>query len=193
MKTLGVTFDGFLRFEKYWKDTKTKIMKKMYAINQVKSSLTFLQRKLIVNSLILSRVEYCIEATSSCPRSILSIPRRIINRTTRVITNNWNFEDSVSENYITLGWMEIEELVVWRTFKLAKKILLRKNPMKMLRRLAEESDGDWKVKPPEKRRTEVGKRTFSSRVRRLWSILPEEVKHLDINKKSTKKRKLRGL
>ena len=129
-------------------------MKKMYAISQVKSDLTFLQRKQIVNSLILSRVEYCIEATSSCPRSILNIPRRIINRTTRVITNNWDFEDSVSRNYKTLGWMEIEELVVWRTFKLAKKILLKRNPMKMLKRIAEEREDVWKIKSPEKRRTE---------------------------------------
>ena len=45
VKTLGVIFYGYLRFEKYWKDTKNKIMKKMYAISQVKSDLTFLQRK----------------------------------------------------------------------------------------------------------------------------------------------------
>ena len=114
VKTLGVKFDSFLRFESYWKDVRTKMTKKLYGISQVKRHLTFLQRRQLGNSLVVSRAAYCIEATSCCTKSVLSIAKRIMNRTTRILTDNWDYKQT-KQNYRSLGWMEIEEITIWRT------------------------------------------------------------------------------
>ena len=139
VKTLGVRFDTYLRFESYWKEVRGKMAKKLYGINQVKSHLNFLQRKQLGEGLLL-RALYCIEATSCCTRSVLNIPKRILNRTTRALTNNWSYEDT-KLSYKALGWIEIEEMVIWRTFKLTRKILAKQNPWKMLNRIATERNG----------------------------------------------------
>ena len=53
--------------------------------------------------------------------------------TTRVVTNYWDYDDT-KQNYKFLAWMELEELVFWRTYRMAKKILAKGNPLKMLKR-----------------------------------------------------------
>ena len=153
VKILGVKFNSFLRFESYWKEVRAKMSKKLHGISQIKSHLNFLQRKQLASSLVISRAEYCIEATSCCTRTVLSIARRILNRTTRVITNNWDPERT-ELNYRALGWMEIEELVTWKTYTMARKVLQRRNPLKILRKIALQNEGEWKIMTPKKYRTD---------------------------------------
>ena len=69
---------------------------------------------------------------------------------------------------------------------MATKILRKGNPLKMLKRIATERDNIWTVKKPKTYRTEMGKRSFSARVSRLWMVLPEELKTLDTSSKQTK-------
>ena len=66
---------------------------------------------------------------------------------------------------------------------LAKKILGNENPIRLLRRIADqEEDGSWTVKKADnKHRTELSRRCFSSR--RLWMVLMEEEKVCAINMK----------
>ena len=65
-------------------------------------------------------------------------------------------------------------------------MLQRKDPVRSLHCMADKTEeGVWKVKTPdEKARTEVGRRTFSSRVKRIWSILTEEEKVMNIKNKN---------
>ena len=163
VRTLGVKFDSYLRFEPYWREVRGKIMKKLYGLKQIKSHLTFRQRKQLGSSLVISRLSYCIEATSCCTKSVLNIPKRVLNRTTRVVTNNWDYDDT-KQNYKSLAWMELDELVVWRTYKMAKKMLVKGNPQKMLRRMATKSNDTWEIDPPKNHRTKLGRRSFTSRV-----------------------------
>ena len=148
VKTLGVKFDSSLRFEPYWKEVRGKMMKKLYGINQIKSNLNFLQRKQLGNSLIMSRASYCIEATSCCTRTVLNIPKRIMNRTARILTNNWD-DEQVKQNYRALGMMEVEEMAIWRTYKMAVKIQRKRNPQKMLKRIVTNKTGVWEMQEPD--------------------------------------------
>ena len=45
VKTLGVKFDNVLNFRPYWEEMRKSIQKKGYAVRQLKSSLSFLDRK----------------------------------------------------------------------------------------------------------------------------------------------------
>ena len=77
-------------------------------------------------------------------------------------------------------------MVVYRTFLLAKKLLLRKDQPRILESIATKVGAVWEVNEPNESRTEIGRRSFSSRVKRLWSLLPEESKDMTIETKDQK-------
>ena len=60
------------------------------------------------------------------------------------------------------------------------KILLRKYPVRLLRRIAEEKEGEeWTVKRIDERfRTEAGRWMFCTRVRRKWHLLDRSDKEM---------------
>ena len=115
LKTLGVIFDPFLKWKEYWEEVRGKVQRKLFAISQIKSNLTFIQRKDLGRGLIGSRLEYCLEATSTCSRSQLEVPKKLLNRTTRTVTNNWDFMET-KKNYVNLGWLTIEEQAIFKSY-----------------------------------------------------------------------------
>ena len=54
LKTLGVKFDSCLQFDAHWREIGNKMKKKLYGISQIKSHLTFKQRKNLARTLAVS-------------------------------------------------------------------------------------------------------------------------------------------
>ena len=80
----------------------------------------------------------------------------------------------------------MEDLVVYRTYLLAKKLLQKKDQQRILKSFAKITEYGLEVDSPAQSRTEIGKRSFSSRVKRLWSVLPEELKNGECKTKKQK-------
>ena len=76
LKTLGVHFDSQLKFKKYWSEVKPALWQRIFAISQLRSHLPFKKRKQLGQGLVLSKLQYCIEATSCCPKNIFNIEKR---------------------------------------------------------------------------------------------------------------------
>ena len=89
----------------------------------------------------------------------------------------WRKEDT-KFCFSVLKWLSLKEMAVFRTYTMARKILLKCDPLRILNRFADcGADGVWVVKTDNRiYRTAIGRRMFSSRVRRLWSVLTEEEK-----------------
>ena len=181
LKTLGVTFDSELKFKQYWEQTVRKAAQKQFALNKIRNYIHFNSRKKLGQGVIVSKIIYCIEATSSCPKSVLKGPKKILNRLTRNITGLWAWEDT-GRSYNVLGWMPLYELIIFRTYILAKKMLERGDPVRVINRFAKSDlGGTWSVKKEIRpARTETGRRTFSRRVMRLWEELTEDEKSANI-------------
>ena len=122
--------------------------------------------------MILSKLSYCIEATSSCPKSVLNAPIKGLNRCVRTVTEEWDRKET-KNCFTALKWLTLKEMAVFRIYKLARKMISRGDPVRILSRFADlEESGAWKVKNYDGcYRTAVGKRMFSSRIKRLWSVL----------------------
>ena len=71
LKMLGVHFDRELNFKKYWSEIQRPINQKIYAIGHLRSRIPFLSRKELGQGLVISKLGYCLVATSSCPKSVL--------------------------------------------------------------------------------------------------------------------------
>ena len=67
LKTLGVVFDNGLNFRKHWDNMTKSSWCKIYALSHLKSYLSLKHRAELGRGLILSKISYCLEATSTCP------------------------------------------------------------------------------------------------------------------------------
>ena len=185
LKTLGVAFDNEVNFKIHWESVTKSCWNKLFDISHLKSHLDVNMKKHLGQGLILSKIMYCIEATSSCPKNSLSSPSKLLNRTVRTILGEWRWEET-RFCYMALNWLNLKETAVLRIYMMARKIIMKKNPIRILSRFAEvNEDGNVKVKENNTRyRTEMGRRMFGARVRRLWSILDDEEKLFDPKNRS---------
>ena len=161
------------------------VLKRIRAINLLRSHLTFLERKELGLGLVISKIQYCLEVTSCCPRYIFNKPKKLLNRLVRGVSGEWQYERTAVA-FLALGWSRLEGLVILRSLLLAKKLLRKGDQPRILRSFAEEAEEGWLVKSIAESRTEIGRRSFASRVRRLWSVLPEEMKVIEIKSKDEK-------
>ena len=84
VRTLGMEFDKSLNFKQYWFGIINPVKRKIYAISQLGSNLTFSNRKMLAQGLVISKIGYCLEASSCCTKTTLQIPTKLLNRTARV-------------------------------------------------------------------------------------------------------------
>ena len=141
---------------------KTSVWKKIYGLCQIQSHIPFLQRKQLGQGLIVSKVSYCIEATSCCPKNILQQGSKLLNRTAREICGEFRWENTW-KCYASLGWFNLKELSIFRTFVMAQKLLITGSPSRLLRRIAEREGDIWKVKKSQSNcRTALGRRSFGN-------------------------------
>ena len=126
----------------------------------MKTHILFLNRKQLGDGLILSKISYCLEATSCCQRGILKIGKKILNRTVRDVCGEWRWENT-NACYTAVGWPSLEELGIFRTTIMAKKLLENGGPVRLLERFAVRDGERWKVKDAEVNcRTALMKRAF---------------------------------
>ena len=171
IKTLGVSFDSELTFKKYWGDVKSSVWKRIYGLGQVKCHIPFLHRKDLGQGLVISKLSYCIEATSCCPQNVLQIGKKLLNRTVREVCGEYRWEKTKA-CYHAVGWLDLQELSIFRTYILAQKLLKSGGPQRLLARIADKVGDLWTVKEDSGNyRTALGKRSFLSRVIRIWSLL----------------------
>ena len=77
------------------------------------------------------------------------------------------------------------QLIVYRTFELGIKILQRRDHIRLYWRIVERSEtGEERVKTERKMRTQLGSRTLSQRFARIWSLLTDEEKAVNLKNRS---------
>ena len=111
LKTLGINFDSLVTFKKQWGEVTKSGWNKLYAISHLREHIDMGQRKQLGQGLIVSKLSYCIEATSSCPKTMLAAPTKLLNRTVRTITGEWNREETQC-CYSALDWLTLKEFAV---------------------------------------------------------------------------------
>ena len=183
LRTLGVDFDERLTFRKHWEKVIKSCWGRIFVIGGLSKYININKRNQLAKSLIVGKLAYCIEATTTGPKNVMLGPVKVMNRCVRAVTGEWNREET-KNCYSALGWLNIKELTVWRTVILAKKILANKDPMELLSRIAVETQRGWEVKAIKKYRTEAGRRMFSARVSRIWSLLTPQEKIISLKSKS---------
>ena len=187
VKTLGVIFENDLNFKQHWQETRIAAWKKLFGLWQIFSHISFKNRKILGNSLVVSKLTYCLESTSCCTKTVLQGAKKPYNRLVRMVCNEWAWERT-HESYRSCGWLELHELAIYKTLVMARKLLHGGKIKEILKMFARRNQaGVWEVLEPTQSRTQMKRRTFSSRVRRLWKTLNEYDKSCELNKPSNLK------
>ena len=144
-----------------------------------------MERKLLGSSLVISKLAYCLEITTMGPKSNLATARNLLNNLALTVCNEWDYEWT-QYCYQSLGLCTIDQLVVHKTYTMARKIIEQGDPINIIRTFAERRNNEWKIKKPTLCRTDIGRRRFSQQIMRLWEVLPDELKIIDMKQQKSK-------
>ena len=184
-KNIGLVFDRTLS----WNSHVSLVTKRCFGIlaglSHLSHSLPPSVITLLVNSLVLSQVRYCLSVFGNGTQNNLSRLQKIINYSAKVIFRRKKY-DHVSDIIETLGWLSAGDLVRHQTICLTHKVICTGEPVALASGLRTVNqvhlrhtrrDGDLFVP---RSRTEMGKRRFLSRGPSLYNEVPDDLKRLPI-------------
>ena len=83
LKILGVYFDDQTNFQKHWEKTNKACWNRIFAISNLGRHIPVKKRRELGQGLVVSKISYCLEATSTGPRSVMKGPNRALNKCVR--------------------------------------------------------------------------------------------------------------
>ena len=131
VKSLGVTIDRHLTFEPHIDAMTKKCFGILIGLNHAKHVIPHSALKIIVESLTLSIVRYCISVYGSCGVTQLRRVQKVINFCARVVTGRRR-HDHISDAVQNLGWLTAEQLVSYHTVCSIVRIVSTRQPPYLL-------------------------------------------------------------
>ena len=121
VRDLGVTLDKNLSLTYHINETCKKATNSIRSIGRIRKYLTKENLKLLVNALVISRLDYCNSILYGLPKQELDKLQRIQNTAARLITGTKHYEH-IKPALRELHWLPIESRIIFKllliTFKL---------------------------------------------------------------------------
>lgn len=193
IKNLGINMDQYLSFDHHIRSMCSKSNGILYFLNRNKEYLDKASRKIVVESLINSILNYCSNVWNVCSKTNLGQLQKVQNFAAKVAAGRGRKYDYATPFINELGWLKIEEKVIYDVCLYVFKVLKEETPnwvtefhpvRDFIGRQTRQSD-DLMVP---RKRTKIAERAMSVRGGRLWNSLPFDLK--EINVKSRFKKQL---
>ena len=190
-RNLGITFDRNLNWDAHVTSVTRRCFGILSGLSHLRGRLPPSVISVLVSSLVLSQVRYCITIYGHGSRKNLSRIQKIINYGAKIIFGRKKY-DHVSDLLEKLGWLSAENLVHYHTLCTTHKVLRLGEPEELAAGLATVAEGrevrgvtgrttrrdrDLFVS---RSRTEMGKRRFSCRGPKLYNDLPPALTELPV-------------
>ena len=180
--TLGVTVDECLNFEMQINRVTSSCYNELRKLQRVKHYLSFESRKIAVQNLILSRLDYCNSLLGGTNKSSRKKLQRVQNAAFRFIFNLRKQELCKKYRYI-LHWLPIAQRIDFKILTFVHKIVFDLDIPNYLKDLifvqeknnAKRSENQWKLKF-QSFRNSYGKSLFSLRSTKMEcnAVLPTQ-------------------
>ena len=198
---LGVTFDSALSWEAHVSKLSRRCTGLLIGLSHVRNSLPDGVIKILVTTLVISRINYCLAVYGNGTQKNFDRLQKILNFASRVIFGRRKF-DHISGLRDKLGWLPPKAMSDYRTLVIAHKIMQHGEPEDLAsmftrnrdsanRNKNTRQDNLFQLKRP---RLETGKRRFSYRAATLLNDLPPDLSQLPPSKfaRSVKARHVHG-
>ena len=183
VKNLGVTFDRALSWDSHVDSLTRRCFGILAGLAHLRHHVPAHTIEMLVTSLVLSQVRYCITVYGNGTGGNLNRIQKIINYGVRVVLGRSKY-DHVSELRQKLGWMSSDELAQYHTLRLLHKVLRDGEPECLAtlyetnRSRRERSTRQDSLLYVPSSRTNAGKRCFHRRAPVLYNSLPPELTEL---------------
>ena len=113
MKDLGIYLDSSLSYNKHIQALSSSCVSKLDQINRVKHLFDQKTLAMIIDTLIFSKINYCLSVWSNTSQGSIDKIQLIQNYAARIISGVKKF-DHISPTISALGWLPIKEHLLYR-------------------------------------------------------------------------------
>lgn len=185
IKHLGVIIDASLSLESNISQTTSTCFSMLRRIRSIRGSLNNAVVKILVSSLVLNRLEYCISIHAGLPASSLARLQRVLHAAARLVYRATRY-DHITPLLNELNWPSIKDRIDFRMGTLVYLIRQGLAPSYLSDDLVETSSVSRRqslrsatsglLVIPRCRHPTLGGRTFAVNAVKLWNSLPQEIR-----------------
>lgn len=178
VKNLGFRMDNQLTFEKQIAGVKKRCFQTIRNIRKIRFLLSDEQCKVIVNSLVISCLDYGNGLYFGINERLINQLQLIQNAAAKAITKKYK-HDHVDNDLIELHWLTIKRRIVFKLALLAHKCLLGQSPVYLQNMFNYAHYGHKLRLVVPTSNTRYGHRSFSVAAPRIYNRLPSNLVALD--------------
>ena len=128
VKDLGVFLDSFLSYDKHIQALSSSCISKLGQINRVKNLFDQKTLAMIIDTLVMSKINYCSSIWSNTSEGNIEKIQLVQNYAARIISGEKKF-DHISPTISALGWLPIKEHLLYRDILLMFKCVNGQAPL----------------------------------------------------------------
>jgi len=174
VKNLGIMMDSHLTFEKQVVELKKKCFRTLRNLAKIRFLLTQDQLKVIVNSLVVSCLDYCNCIFYGIAEKLLCQLQLIQNAAAKIVTGKYK-HDRMGDDLNNLHWLNIKKRIVFKIGLLAYKSINGIAPEYLQDMFKYCHHGHKPMLIVPAFNTQYGRRSFSVTGPRLFNRLPTDV------------------
>ena len=179
-KNLGFWFDSKMTMVTNISKCSSAAFFNIFNIRRIRKFLTYETAKILVNSLVLSRLDYCNSLLYGLPTVHLNKLQRVQNAAARLISNTSRF-DHITPTLINLHWLPVKYRIDFKLLLIVFKALHGQAPDYLIELIKIKSPCNYNIRsnreflleqPSVKTLVTLGDRSFTSAAPVLWNSYP---------------------
>ena len=183
-KNLGFWFDSKMTMVTNISKCSSAAFFNIFNIRRIRKFLTYETAKILVNSLVLSRLDYCNSLLYGLPTVHLNKLQRVQNAAARLISNTSRF-DHITPTLINLHWLPVKYRIDFKLLLIVFKALHGQAPDYLIELIKIKSPCNYNIRsnreflleqPSVKTLVTLGDRSFTSAAPVLWNSLPSYIR-----------------
>ena len=115
IKNLGVYIDSHLTFDKHIYETHRKVMGNLLFINRIKDKFDSVTRKIAIESLALSNINYCLPIYGTASTTLLKQIQKLQNFAAKICIGGATRRDHATPFITQLKWLKIDKKIMYDT------------------------------------------------------------------------------
>ena len=182
VKNLGIHFDRYMTFDIHIEAMRRKVMGILFFLNRIKNNIPLTTRILVIQSLSLSIINYCMKIWGTANLTQLKQVQKLQNFAARIALGNIKKYDHITPHINKLKWLKINNKYIFDVCVYIYKVLSNQLPdwiltLPMVREVNSRITRQQNNLLVPLTRTMMGEKAMEVRGPKLWNNLPEEIRN----------------
>ena len=175
VKNLGILMDSQLNFREQIKDVKRRCLLTIRNIRKIRFLLDPDQLKMVLNSLVVSVLDYCNALYIGVNEKDLQQLQLVQNTAAKCITHKYKY-NHMDDDLKKLHWLDVRKRIVFKTILLVYKSITGSAPNYLQELFSFQAWGHAPVLNVPSVNSSYGRRALSYMGPKLWNNLPKNLK-----------------